>query len=204
MPVSTRTALPLILGSASAGRREVLAQAGYVFDVMSADIDEKAIRHPDPSELTVRIATAKADALLPHIAKPSLLITADQVVMWGDEIREKPVDETQARYFLETVSECPLTMFSAVVVTDTASGRRASGVDRASVRMEPLPAKLIDEIITDKSAFRHAAGFPIQDERLQPFVDRVEGTLDSVIGLPLHLLRKLLNDVQSHAATERP
>ncbi|MBI3963763.1 MAG: Maf family protein, partial [Candidatus Kerfeldbacteria bacterium] len=131
--MSNRIALPLILGSASVGRRAVLAQAGYVFEVMRADIDEKAIRHPDPSELTVRIASAKADALLPRIGTPSLLITADQVVTWGDEIREKPVDEAQARHFLETVSERPLTMFSAVVVTDTARGRRTAGVDRAHV-----------------------------------------------------------------------
>lgn len=195
MSVSNRTTFPLILGSASAGRREVLAQAGYAFDVVTADIDEKAIRHPDPSELTVRIATAKADALLPRIAKPSLLITADQVVTWGDEIREKPVDEVQARYFLETVSERPLTMFSAVVVTDTASRRRASGVDRARVMMEALPPAVINDIIADTSAYRHAASFPIQDKRLQPFVHRVEGTMDSVIGLPLYLLCMLIEHV---------
>lgn len=202
--MSGHVALPLILGSASEGRRAVLAKAGYSFDVMRADIDEKAIRHPDPSVLTVRIATAKADALLLRVRKPSLLITADQVVTWGDEIREKPVDETQAWYFLETVSERALTMFSAVVVTDTASRRRVSGVDRARVMMRALPQVLINDIIADHSTYRHAAGFPIQDGRLQPFVRHVEGTMDSVIGLPLHLLHKLLSDVPSHAAVERP
>lgn len=71
--------MEIILGSQSKGRRGVLERAGYTFDVMSADIDERAIRRDDPKELTRALARAKADALLPKIVGQALLVTSDQM-----------------------------------------------------------------------------------------------------------------------------
>jgi septum formation protein len=71
----------IILGSQSHGRRELLSAMGYAFAVMPAHIDERTIRAEDPGALTLALAHAKADALLPHIHEPALLITSDQVVV---------------------------------------------------------------------------------------------------------------------------
>lgn len=49
----------LILGSQSKYRKGVLEELGYKFDTLSADIDEKAIRDSDPSELVLKIGRAK-------------------------------------------------------------------------------------------------------------------------------------------------
>lgn len=57
----------VILGSSSPWRKEVLKILGYEFDCMSPDIDEKSIRDSDPHKLTLKIAHAKADALLPQV-----------------------------------------------------------------------------------------------------------------------------------------
>ena len=73
--------MKIILGSQSKGRRHVLESMGYEFGVMSSNIDEKAIRFNDPQKLTIALAHAKADALLPRIQEPALLITSDQVVL---------------------------------------------------------------------------------------------------------------------------
>jgi septum formation protein len=67
----------IILGSQSHGRRELLSAMGYAFAVMPAHIDEQAIRAKDPATLTLALAHAKADALLPQIHEPALLITSD-------------------------------------------------------------------------------------------------------------------------------
>jgi predicted house-cleaning NTP pyrophosphatase (Maf/HAM1 superfamily) len=80
----------IILGSQSHGRRELLSAMGDAFAVMPAHIDERAIRADNPGMLTLVLAHAKADALLPQIHEPALLITSDQVVVWQGKIREKP------------------------------------------------------------------------------------------------------------------
>ena len=78
---------------------------GYAFAVMPAHIDERAIRSEDPGALTLALAHAKADALLPHI-------------------REKPAHAEEARVFLRGYAEGPAQTVTAVVVTHTATGLR--------------------------------------------------------------------------------
>ncbi len=56
--------MEIVLGSSSKWRKEVLRSMGYTFTTMSPDIDEKAIRDADPHILTLKIARAKAEALL--------------------------------------------------------------------------------------------------------------------------------------------
>ena len=89
----------IILGSKSSGRKYVLQQAGYVFDIMISDIDEKAIRSDNYEELPLLIARAKAKALLKKIIEPSILITGDGIVMCNGQMREKPESEEQARAY---------------------------------------------------------------------------------------------------------
>ena len=109
-------AMRLVLGSASTWRRAVLERLGCPFETLSADLDETAIRHPDPSALALALAHAKADALLPRLASPALLVTCDQVVSCAGELREKPSDAAQARAWLLGYATEPARTHSAVVV----------------------------------------------------------------------------------------
>ncbi|KAK4276579.1 hypothetical protein QN277_014711 [Acacia crassicarpa] len=54
----------IILGSSSTARRKILAEMGYQFTTMTADIDEKSIRKETPEELVMALAEAKADAII--------------------------------------------------------------------------------------------------------------------------------------------
>ena len=183
----------IILGSASKWRQQILKDAGVVFTCLNPDIDEKAIRHSNPEQLVLALANAKADALLPKITTPSLLITADQVVAFKDEIREKPETNEQARYYLKSYAEHYAETFTAVVVTNTQTRKRLQAVDRAKVYMKPIPDSIIDDMIQAGHIFHCAGGFQIEgDDQLSPYVETVEGDVDSVKGLPLKLTLSLL------------
>ncbi|KAL8267664.1 hypothetical protein R6Q59_001462 [Mikania micrantha] len=75
----------IILGSSSIARRKILAEMGYEFTLMSADIDEKAIRTAKPEDLVMALAKAKADAIVSKFQtiddqedmKSSILIASD-------------------------------------------------------------------------------------------------------------------------------
>ncbi|MBA0851330.1 hypothetical protein Goshw_017771 [Gossypium schwendimanii] len=78
----------IILGSSSMARQRILAEMGYEFTIMTADIDEKSIRKEKPEDLVTALAEAKAIAImarlqhtdiLENVACPTLLITADTV-----------------------------------------------------------------------------------------------------------------------------
>lgn len=136
----------IILGSSSRTRRllmdELAAEHGFTYEVLTADIDEKSIRLPDPRELVLRLAHAKADAIAaklagtqqPGQAPAGLLVTCDQVVVHEGRILEKPEDAGEAREFIAGYGRSPASTVGSVVCTDLASGRRVEGVDSTQVR----------------------------------------------------------------------
>lgn len=81
---------------------ELAAEHGFTYEVAKADIDEKAIRHPDPHTLVLRLAHAKAAAVIAKLEAAGgggsgLLVTCDQVVLHEGLILEKPEDAEEVR-----------------------------------------------------------------------------------------------------------
>ncbi|XP_073019832.1 uncharacterized protein [Primulina eburnea] len=85
MDSNTEQQLKIILGSSSVARKQIIAEMGYDFTTMSADIDEKAIREEKPEDLVMVLAEAKADAIMRKLRdvgtseNTTLLIAADTV-----------------------------------------------------------------------------------------------------------------------------
>ena len=186
--------MKLVLGSKSKGRRSVLDAAGYDYEVMSVDIDEKAIRFDDPKELVLALAHAKADALLSQINEPLLLITADQVAVSNGEIREKPEGEEEARAFLRSYKDFPLETVNGVVVVNTASGKRTGDVDVSRITFSDMPENVIDALIEAGRVMHCAGAIRVEDPLLKPFIDTFDGSFDSTSGLPLALLERLIKE----------
>ncbi|MBI5421103.1 MAG: Maf family protein [Parcubacteria group bacterium] len=188
--------MKIILGSQSKGRREVLREMGFIFDVMSPDVDEKAIRSDNPHELTLALAFAKADVLIPQIFEPVLLITSDQVVVCNGKIREKPEGCEEAVMFLKSHDVYPSRTVTSVVVTNTFNGCQYFGTDFATIWFYPIPDEVIDQYIQTGDVFVQAGGFDHNHALLKPYVKCIDGELESVTGLPktltLDLIRQAL------------
>lgn len=189
--------MKIILGSQSENRKQVLTEAGYTFDVLVPGIDEKAIRHEDFYELPLHLSRAKAEALLPRIKEPAMLITADQVIVWKGELREKPRDLKEARRYLETFSgsEYPAECVNGITVTNTASGKSLSEREISKVYFSTLPGETVEAFLKEGTMYKYAGGFTPQSKLLEPYL-RIEGTFESVLGLPLEVLKRLLKNVR--------
>lgn len=188
--------MKLILGSQSRNRQEVLRRAGIEFEVLTADIDEKAIRHEDFAKLPLILANAKADTLVQRITDPVMLVTADTVTVYRGKLGEKPESPEEARDVLSSYDEThPIVVHSGLTVTNTQTGQRADGAVTAGITIAKLPSELIDELVHDDSTYTLAGGFTIFDERLKPYIVDVTGGEDTVAGLSVTLLRELLSQV---------
>ena len=197
------TKLPIILGSSSRFRKSVLERHGWLFTTMSPDIDEKAIRCEDPLELPVKIAIAKANALLERFdstSNPSILITADQVVLFKGVVREKPINAEEAQAFLSSYSNSSVSTVSAVVATCIPSRKQASAVDISTVHWSTISQETVDKVLARGVVYSTAGGFVIEDDDLQHLVVSIDGSKDSVQGLPM----KCLVDVITKALDETP
>ncbi|MEY4723212.1 MAG: hypothetical protein RLZZ324_725 [Candidatus Parcubacteria bacterium] len=174
----------LWLGSSSRWRRQIMHRLGVPFAVTEADIDEKAIRHPNPTELTRRLAVAKADAILARGTLPpgAVLITADQVISVGGEIREKPEDERQARDWLRAMHERPIGSHVGLCLTilmphgPQKLACRDTETDFTIVTFKPIPLDVIEAIIAQGEALTCAGALRIEDPLAAPYVKSTMGT----------------------------
>ncbi|XP_024038924.1 maf-like protein DDB_G0281937 isoform X6 [Citrus clementina] len=136
---ASATPVKIILGSSSMPRRKILAEMGYEFSVMAADIDEKSIRKEKPEDLVMAIAEAKADAIISKLqitdsqlgnVEQTILIVADTVVVYEGVIREKPSSREEARRFIKDPSSLLhdptqwICRIDSVIWSDTSSSMR--------------------------------------------------------------------------------
>lgn len=187
--------IKIILGSSSPARREILERLGYELEVMSADINEKAIRHDDPTIMVSAIAYAKAEALLPLISERAILITADSVVLYNGNVREKPRSEKEALEFLESYALAPVDVLSAVVVVNTVSKKRAQAILSSRVYFKSSIADIAGVYSKSNNSLRAAGAFVLDDPAIAPYIDRVEGSRENVMGIDGTLVQKLINQV---------
>jgi septum formation protein len=188
--------MKIVLGSSSEYRKQILQDNKYQFEVMSPDIDEKGIRSDDSYQLPLMIARAKTDALIPKITEPTLLITADQVVVCHGSLHEKPRTENEARDFLQKYSDgYPAETVSALVVTNTENGKQAEGVAIAKIYFGLIPSEVMNDFIKNGDSFSRAGGFAAESPLLRPYIKNIEGSIDSIMGMPLVLLERLMKEV---------
>ncbi|KAJ8540989.1 hypothetical protein K7X08_001805 [Anisodus acutangulus] len=193
----------LILGSSSTARRKILADMGYQFTTMSADIDEKSIRKEKPEDLVMALAEAKAEAIIPRVsigesegdAEPTLLITCDQVVVYEGVVREKPSSEAEARQFMKDYANGHAATVSSVLVTNLVTGSRRGEWDKVEIYFHDIPDQVIDKLIEEEIVLYAAGGLIIEHPLILPYVKEVVGSTDSVMGLPKALTERLIKEV---------
>ena len=175
-------------------------------EFISPDIDEKAIRRDDPKEMVLAIAHAKADKAIEIITnrkggvKPHVIICADQVVLFGAQVREKPASRAQAKEHLKSygLEKVPARCTTGVVVVSGANyDVRHDGVDVAVQHFEEIPDEICD-VLLDKGEILNCAGsFVVEDPLLAPYLGSRQGEVASIQGMPANLTRKLLLQARS-------
>ncbi|KAK3149495.1 hypothetical protein QOZ80_3AG0218200 [Eleusine coracana subsp. coracana] len=192
----------VILGSSSLARREILADMGYEFAVMTADIDEKAIRRETPEELVKALAEAKAEAIKQKLHgdcardrdRPTLLVTSDQVVVSKGMIRERPRNTEEAREFIRGYSDDRAFAVNYVLVTNLSTGATKGGWDIPEIKFQHIPDEFIDKVIKEVDMTCVAGGLRLTHQSVSPFVKELVGTTDSIRGLPRKLTEKLIRE----------
>ncbi|MEI7709363.1 MAG: Maf family protein [bacterium] len=187
----TKKKTKLVLGSSSPFRKKLLEDAGFVFDVKTADIDEGGIRHEDFKELVLRIALAKRDAILAKnkFDPNTILITFDCVVGHNGELREKPTSKEEVIKWHKSYHKGKTVVYSSIVVHHVGLNKTLKAVDTASIIWRKIPDRAIVQIVDDPMTYK-SSGF--HDRSSFHYIKRLDGSIDTVIGVPVRILEEFL------------
>ncbi|UXY54099.1 Maf family protein [Pseudomonas tohonis] len=184
----------LHLASGSPRRRELLAQIGVPFQVLSAAIDE-SVRPGETAEHYVeRLAREKAAAGLAALgdaAAGTCVLGADTSVVLDGRILGKPLDRDDALAMLADLSGREHQVLTAVAVAE--SGHCASRLVTSRVRFRVIPQAEREAYWATGEPLDKAGGYAIQGLGAV-FVENIQGSYSAVVGLPLLETADLLGE----------
>ena len=187
----------IILASASPRRRELLKGLGMEYEIIPADVDEKAIAYKSPREVAVKAAYAKACEIDSRI-ETGIIIAADTIVVLENEVLGKPDDPEHAREMLGRLNGRTHKVISGVVVKEA---RKMALLDACEsfVHIRKMDEDEIANYVATGEPLDKAGSYAIQGIGRQ-YVEWVEGDYFNVVGLPLHQLLDMLDQfVETHA-----
>lgn len=192
MPQS-RQPFRLILASASPRRSELLAQAGYAFEVEAADVDESLRQGEAPAVYVVRLAQEKARAVLSkHRDETNLMVLgADTTVVLDGKILGKPADAADAKQMLCLLSGRTHQVFTGIAAATCAGITGA--VESTDVTFSEISETELDFYCATSEPLDKAGAYGIQGYAAR-WIPRIDGCYFNVMGLPIARMVRLLND----------
>jgi len=186
----------IILASASPRRKQLLAEAGYKFISVVPNIDESAFpaERNKAREYAKQLALAKAkDVAAKH--PDSLVIGADTVADFDGQIIGKPADAKEAEQITRKLFSAPHKVITGLAIVRLSDDTELCESDTTVVYPKQLTAEQIAGHIKSKSWRGKAGAYAIKETR-DEFIERIEGSLTNVMGLPMELLQSVLDGLR--------
>ena len=184
----------IILASNSPRRKELLAGLDLDYKiVLLPDIDESYPPNIRGESIAEYVAVKKAKAY--ELEESTLLITADTIVLLGDEVLGKPKDGDEAKKMLTALSG--RTHIVATGVCISTKEKRKSFVITSEVRFAPLDKSEIDYYVDKYKPLDKAGAYGVQEWIGYIAVEYISGSYFNIMGLPVQRLYQELKKFSS-------
>lgn len=176
---------PLILGSSSPRRKELLESLGWKFEVIKREASEYFPEELHPRAISVLIAENKAK-VYDDLSKDHIIITADTLVFHEKKVLGKPSSKEESIEMLRKLSESEHLVITGVTVFT--EGRFRSFSSETQVTFRSLTAKEISYYVETFSPLDKAGAYGIQDWIGKIGISSITGDYYNVMGLPISRL----------------
>jgi septum formation protein len=181
----------LVLASKSPRRQQILLDAGIPFVVRAADVPEERRPGESAADYVRRLAQEKAFAV--PMTAGEVILGADTVVVVDGLVLEKPRDASDAMRMLGLLSGREHEVITGFCLrSDT---RKIVDVATTRVRFVPLTREEMEAYVASGEPMDKAGAYAIQG-LASKFIDRVEGSYSNVVGLPVALVYRRLNEIE--------
>ena len=183
--------LKIVLASESQFRRRAMDMVGVRYETRPASIDEKAIRHDDPEQLTRELAEAKAWKVAGE-CPDAVIVSGDAVAAKDGRIYEKPRDLNEAAQFLREFSGNEFQFVTSLAVLHVPKRKLLSAVETSNITFRPLLEREIQDYIQKYAVLKYAGAF--ESDAVLKFAEKVWGAVNIGTALPVSRLVTMLRE----------
>jgi len=189
--MSNNPSTRLILATGSLGRKLLMEDVGYQFEVAPADIDEPAGEGTtNIRQFVQHVSWLKAAAVAPRFEN-AIVIAADSVSWIDGQVIGKPKDESDARRILKLLAGTDHELWTGVTLWRRPDNVQLSWQESSTVRFRGMFDDDLDTYLKTRTWQGCSGGYSIK-EKDDPYVSVVDGSTSNVIGLPMETLGKML------------
>ena len=183
--------MKLVLPSESPFRKTAMDLLGLDYETCPSEIDEMAIRHDSPAELTRILAEAQALQVADKFPD-AVVVSGDAVAALGDKIYEKPRSLNEAAQFLQELSGNPFQVVTSLTVLHSKTRKMLSAVESSDITFRPLANREIRDYINRYPVLNYAGAF--EGDAVRMLADRICGSYNIGTGLPVSRLIVFLRE----------
>jgi septum formation protein len=184
--------ITLTLASASPRRASILSRIrGLRFTVVPSDIDESADFSLPPDKIVEELAERKAADVFKKTG--GAVLGADTLVFIDGRALGKPCGDAEAEEFFRLL--CGRTHEVHTGICLKTAERTVKKSEKTLVTFSAFNEKIVYNYIRSGLYRGKAGGYGIQDARLTPLIERVDGSVTNVMGLPLGLVKAALKEI---------
>lgn len=181
----------IVLASQSVGRKKLFHQYFEDFKISVSNIDESKIRIPDPHDLVKRLAYLKTAAVA-KFYHDDFVMGFDTLVLCENQVLGKPKTKEEAKETLRFLSGKYQSVITGYCIIN--GDRHIEINDRAETTLHfaTLTEDFIQKYCEEHPVTRFAGAYAVQDH--DAFVHIENGTMDNVVGAPMDVIVKYLQD----------
>lgn len=187
-----RQHMEIILASKSPRRRELMERMGLSFSVVESGADENISKDLPPEEYVKELSYRKA-AYVAREHRCACVVGSDTIVVYDGKILGKPKTRDEAFSMLRMLSGKTHTVYTGIAVV--CGDKTLVDCDATRVTFSELSDDEINGYIDTGDPMDKAGAYGIQG-RFCSYIERVEGSFFTVMGLPVHLLYKMLKEIE--------
>ena len=184
--------MPIILGSSSAPRQQVLSQLNLPFSVIKPDVDETSLPGETAESLVKRLSQEKAAAVASRTSTPSVIIACDQVLECEQQPFGKPHTTEGAYQQLSFFSGKKATFQSGLCVLDQRSGQQQTVCCPTHIQFKVLSDQQIHHYLSKTTPFQCAGSFKSESLGIALVEYMQSDDPYAILGLPLTHLCNIL------------
>jgi septum formation protein len=173
----------LVLASASPRRRQLMADAGFEFEVVAPGVAEISTRAFTLREATSWNALRKGQ-IVARAHPDAVVLAADTLIEFDGEVIGKPADRAAAARILRRLSAQTHVVASSVFIVHLRRGRAENFTVSSQVVFKKLGARLIEEYLRRIDPLDKAGAYAAQGDG-DTIIENIIGSRSNVIGLPM-------------------
>lgn len=185
----------VILASSSPRRQSFFKELEINFEIRLKPIDEVYPNNLKHSEISDYLAELKAFPFKVELTDKDILITSDTIVWHNNQALGKPKDNHEAFQMIQSLSNKTHEVITSVCVTTKTEQKTVHDITK--VTFKDFSDEEIEFYILNYKPFDKAGAYGIQEWIGQIGVTKIEGSYFNVMGLPVHLLYEVLNEISA-------